>query len=185
MKQFSAKDTPFIKAVVLSTTMLLLSVGSSSGQGAHQPAPKTLAEKEQISKQKAEAILASIPGIHFSKGIPTNFPIATYNSNVVRTNFSNSTKGPPTAAAVIITRDKPDRVFQWYQDTCKRGNWALKIPTPKAMSVIGKQGKIYMLDADKQDQHLSVFCIVQQKTNNTLISISWSKKKQAFGPGGR
>jgi hypothetical protein len=164
------------RACVICSVAACLSTTATFGQAANQ-APKTAAEKAQISQKKREELLGKIPGIQFSNSIPVNFPIPPYTSNVIRKNFSNSTKGIPTAAVNIVTSDPARNVYQWYQDVCSKGNWSVKIPSAQGQNQIGKANKLYMLQADKGDQHMSIFCVAQAKSADTIISISWEKKK--------
>jgi hypothetical protein len=132
-------------------------------------------ESPAVLQQKAQALLNSIPNVHFSKDIPVNFPIPTYPANVTRKTFSNSTKGIASAAATIFTKDSPDRVYQWYQDACRRGSWNIATPTAQLASTIGKVGRLYFMNAKKDTQLVSIVCILDKKTSGTIISISWSK----------
>jgi hypothetical protein len=127
-------------------------------------------------KMTVEQVMNQIPNVHFSKEIPANFPVPKYPRNVTKTSFDNTTKGHPSAAALIVTKDAPQDVFQWYKDYFQRTNWAVKVPTDKGMSQIGKQGQLYMINAEKDNQILAIFCILDKKTNGTKVDISWTKK---------
>lgn len=120
-------------------------------------------------------ILSKIPGMHFAPSIPSNFPVSIYKSNVVRTNFSNTTKGTPVATATIITKDQMKAVFDWYQDALRRGSWAFQTPTDKAMQQIGQLGRLYILKGEKGQERLNIFLTPDQTSGGTNIGISWTK----------
>jgi hypothetical protein len=141
-------------------------------QTKQHPQPLTTEQKQQ----QLHDILSRIPNVHMASQIPVNFPIPTYPNNVVRTNFSNSTKGTPTAAAMIVTRDQPKDVFQWYVDACTKSSWAVKIPTAQGMSLMTKKQQFMMLNAQKDNQQISLFCIPDTKTPGTMVNISWCKR---------
>ncbi|HEY9717201.1 MAG TPA: hypothetical protein V6C69_07025 [Trichormus sp.] len=141
-------------------------------QSKQRPQPLTVEQKQQ----ELHDILSRIPNVHMATQIPVNFPIPAYPNNVVRTNFSNSTKGTPTAAAMIVTRDHPKDVFQWYVDACTRSAWSVKIPTPQAMSLMTKKQQFMMLNAKKDNQEIALFCMPDSKTSGTLVNISWCKR---------
>ncbi len=140
-------------------------VKSSAGSRARAP----------IQKQILSPVI-KIPGIHFSKTFPTNFSLPIYPTNVTKKAFFNSTQGPPTATATIITTDSSDLVFQWYQSACKRDNWQVKIPTDKTMSKIGKPG-LRMLSAQKGKQETFIYCIPTPKKSGTTVEITWSLRQ--------
>jgi hypothetical protein len=158
-----------ISLLALQCTMCSEPVAAQSKQ---RPQPMTPEQKQQ----ELHDMLSRIPNVHLATQIPVNFPIPMYSSNVMTTNFSNSTKGRPTAAAMIITRDQPKDVFQWYVDNCTKSYWSVKIPTPQAMSAITqKQPQFYMFNAKKDNQQIALFCSANKKTTGTLVSISWAK----------
>ncbi|HEY9784466.1 MAG TPA: hypothetical protein V6D17_03620 [Candidatus Obscuribacterales bacterium] len=165
-----------------NTTFLVtafLFLFSGSGMFAQQPSKQQQARSAQknlsaLRQQKLEEVLRA-QNLHFSNEIPVNFPVPPYTSNIVKTAFFNSTKGKPAAALTIITKDSPDIVFQWYQGTLKKGDWRVQIPTDKAMSMLGKQGQLYMIDAQKDKHQLNIFLVKDTKAPGTTINISWTK----------
>lgn len=175
-KVFNQKETLVptrLNITYLVSAAVLFSASASVAQ--EKSNWKTEATSKQTKQEKVRAVLGSIPGVRFAKELPLNFPIPPYKSNVEKTSFSHSTKGSPTAAATIITKDSAKTVFEWYQDRCKEAGWRVKIPTSQAMSKIGKEGQMYMIDARKENQQLYVFCISNSGKAGTTISISWSK----------
>ena len=152
--------------VTSTVSMTAVSMSSQVGLAAPQSAPV---------KHTAEEFINQIPNVKFNKNLPDNFPIPKYPQNVTKTNFVYSTKGLPAASANIVTSDTPQKVFDWYQDACKKSGWQIKVPTDKAMDQLGKKGSLFMIEGDKSKEHMSLFCTPQKKTPGTMISINWSK----------
>lgn len=163
-----------ISALTLAITMSACAQAQVSGQT--QAQGQTAAPASGQAKPVAQPVAErKIPGLKLTAGIPTNFPVPKYTSNVLNTTFSNSTKGAPTAAANIVTRDEPQKVFDWYQSTMKNDGWNIKVPTAKAMAAYAKSGQFFMLRATKAKSEVSVFVIKGEKQSNTAISISWAQ----------
>jgi len=156
----------------IAMVALLITTLTAAAGLAQNKTPHSRAEAEQLF----HSAVNQLP-IHVAKEIPVNFPIPSYPNNVVQSNFANSKKGHPTAAASIITKDQPQQVFQWYQDTCTKNAWTVKTPTPQAMSMMTKGLQFYLLTAKKENQQIQVVCTAYKKTSGTLVSISWSKSK--------
>lgn len=161
-----------ISMLTLAITIFSLGQGPVFAQGQTQTVSPTGGQTKPVAQPVAER---KIPGLKLTAGIPVNFPVPKYTSNVVNTTFSNSTKGSPTAAANIVTRDEPQKVFDWYQSTMKTEGWNLKVPTAKAMAAYAKSGQFFMLRATKGKNEVSVFVIKPEKQTNTAISISWAQ----------
>jgi hypothetical protein len=106
---------------------------------------------------------------------PTNFPVPVYTSNVIQTNFSNSTKGQPTAAATLLTKDPPERVFEFYQSALTRNKWAVRVPSPKARAEMNIGNDYYFLSAELGKQSIELTCSGNSKANTTFLSITWHK----------
>lgn len=129
--------------------------------------------------KKAKRITANdLPGIHFATDIPTNFPIPSYSSNVVRKIFSTSTTGVASASATIFTKDQPDRVYSWYKDSCKSAGWAILSPNPQGGTKISKSGPLYLIEAKKDRQRATILCRPDKKTGGTTVGIAWSKARK-------
>jgi hypothetical protein len=177
LEQIKGGAMKWVTAITLSFWAVQPLPGAAAGttEQAGQSPSGTVVRK-RMTPQEAQDLLNKIPGMHFAKGIPTNFPVPTYPNNVTRTGFINSTKGPPSAGATIITKDSPQTVFNWYQNACKQGNWLVKIPSPQAMNAISKKQRVYMVNAEKDNQQVQIFCIENKKDSGTKISISWRKK---------
>ncbi len=159
----------------VSTLMAITAAAPMTlAQGAPKVTPLT-ASKTAGSDVMAR-VLSSRPNLHFSKGIPVNFPVPAYTSNVVRTNFVNSLKGPPRATASIMTRDRPDQVFQWYLDNCKKTNWILKVPTDQFLQQMRKKVNIYMMTGQKDKEEVQIFCTENKRPAGTTVNIMWTKK---------
>jgi hypothetical protein len=174
VKTLDAAKRVGLSAVLGVLVAMLISAPMGSAQNASHALP---GQKPTIDgRAKLQEILNALPNMHISKGIPSNFPVPSYTSNVVKTNFESTTKGPPHANASIVTRDRPDQVFQWYQDNCRKANWIVKVPSDKFMAQIGKVGKLYMLTGQKDKEEVRIFCTPSHKPIGTLVSILWTKK---------
>ncbi|MGH9552978.1 MAG: hypothetical protein ACRD3W_26605, partial [Terriglobales bacterium] len=114
--------------------------------------------------------------VRVSQTWPTNFPVPVYNSNVLRTSFTYSTKGPPTAGATLATRDQPSQVLSFYQSACISANWKVKVPSQKALAELSPNGDILFLSAEQGKQVMNITCTRNPKTDTTNLSISWQKK---------
>lgn len=119
----------------------------------------------------------TICGIRLEEKWPLNFAVPKYTSNVVSSHFSNSVKGEPSAAAMLVTTDQPKNVYVWYQDACRTAGWKFSLPTDKALSKMSKHGECYFIDANKEKQHAFICFTANKKPPGTLISISWSLRR--------
>jgi hypothetical protein len=106
---------------------------------------------------------------------PTNFPVPVYASNVVQTTFSHSTKGQPTAAASLITRDAPLRAFEFYQSALSRAKWTVRVPSAKARADLNLGSDYYFLSAEQGKQSIYLTCAASPGSGTTLVNISWQK----------
>ncbi len=120
----------------------------------------------------------NVPGMIYAEQIPTNFAIPAYTSNVVRKRFIATSKGPPSATVLIITKDPIAQVFDWYKNTCKQANWAFKTPNTEGAAKLSKSGTLYMIDGNKERDHVYVFCNPDKKTAGTAVTINWSRDKK-------
>lgn len=172
-RTLNKSDSRLILALAC-TGSLVLSINASLAQNA--------ANKPKTQKWTAEQIKAmvktplQIEGMRMTKVLPSNFPVAQYPSNVLRTDFSNSTKGSPTAAATIVTKDPPEKVFNWYQDFFRRDRWKSKTPTAQAMQKIGKAGELFLISAQKERNDVNLFLVKNPNEPGTLINVSWALK---------
>jgi hypothetical protein len=161
-----------ISILTLAITLLPLGQAGVFAQGQTQSGATAGSQAKPVAQPIPER---KIPGLKLTAGIPVNFPVPKYTSNVINTTFSNSTKGSPTAAANIVTKDEPQKVFDWYQSTMKSDGWNLKVPTAKAMAAYAKSGQFFMLRGSKGKNEVSVFVIKPERQTNTAISISWAQ----------
>ena len=163
---------------VIIGVVLVSSIFSDKALAQHTINGHTFRFSPQEAQQAAKFV-NNIPGLHLAKDIPSNFPIPAYTSNVVRKSFVNSTvKGPPAAGVNIVTKDQPKVVYDWYLDVCKQNKWLVKTPTAQLMQKMGKAGQFYMLDAEKERDQLSVFCVADPESRGTMISINYSMKRK-------
>jgi hypothetical protein len=108
---------------------------------------------------------------------PVNFPVPVYPSNVTQTSFSNSTQGQPRAAATLITKDAPGRVFDFYQSALNRAKWTVRLPSGKARAEMNLGSDFYFLTAEQGSQSIYLTCAGNQKTNATYVNITWQKNR--------
>jgi hypothetical protein len=126
--------------------------------------------------EKKRAWLREKYHMSMSQQWPINFPLPVYTSNVIQTTFSNSTKGQPTAAASLLTRDPPGQVFDFYQSALSRAKWTVRVPSGKARSEMNIGSDLYFLSADQGKQSINLTCESNPKSNVTSVTISWKKK---------
>ena len=77
---------------------------------------------------------------------------------------------------MIITKDQPRMVFDFYQSACVRANWTVRVPSAKALETIGRNGDLFILTADQGKQTMFLTCARHRATNGTMVSISWQQK---------
>jgi hypothetical protein len=172
--------TLFRNAIIFTTLQFVLlltcsDAGFTQGNALDpEQLKKSLAgmTKEQI-KQKYMSM--AFPNRHVSDKWPTNFPLPKYANNVLSTQFSNSTKGRPSAQATLTTKDSPQVVFSFYKDACERGGWAVRTPSAKAMANSKHVGQFFMLEGKKDNQEIELTCLPSSKNSATILSIMWYK----------
>jgi len=157
--------------------MIFTSLGSVLYPQNSQAQSSASGADNKTKKAAKQFSLADIPGMRFTPDIPINFPLPSYNSNVVHKSFINSTKGPPSASLTLITRDQPEVVYEWYKATCRNGGWTFSTPKPQATSKLSKIGTLYMIDAKKDRNQVRIFCFPDKKTQGTSVGIAWCKTK--------
>lgn len=186
MEHQDMDKVPSIEVRVASTILALvasafpLTLITSTWAGAAQPtAQSTPAEKAEMkrdSQQKLQQVLTG-SAIHPSSQFPANFPVGAYPNNVVKTNFIGATKGRPAAAAVIVTKDPPNTVFDWYQSACKKAGFNVQAHRPSPVGKAARADKTYVVNATKDKQQLYIFCMQDPKAAATRVSMSWELKK--------
>lgn len=171
---------PFLKGILMGVGLSLL-VGSIGliDLEAQAQSSQTASRQNQSTKKPKERLKnlseIKVPGLKFSEKIPSNFPIPEYPRNVLKKSFIHSTKGSPTATANIITKDSSQVVFRWYQAVCKRGGWKIRVPKEQTLSS-GKNSKMYMLDAVKGHNSVSITCYkcMDPSFKGTSVNIAWA-----------
>jgi hypothetical protein len=149
---------------------------STSASPAHGTPTEPANLRGLTPSQKAHVVLGEIPNIRFASSMPSNFPLPTYTNNVTQTNFSSNTRGRPTAAAAVITTDPADRVCSWYKDALGKAGWQVQTPNFDALCKMGKQGRLFMLKANKANQEVYIYCLPRAR-GGTISSITWEMKK--------
>jgi hypothetical protein len=137
--------------------------------------PELQAQLQEKINAANQVLSAKVPA-KTKHGIPLNFPIPVYPSNVLTSNFIHTTHGPARAKATIVTTDPPNTAINWYQATCIKDNWVVRLPNAKAQSKLQKNGPDYMLNARKGQQEVVIECIKTKNEQETLISINWILK---------
>jgi hypothetical protein len=137
--------------------------------------PADHAKASQASVQSKRDSVKLKGGYHLSTKVPTNFPLPVYSSNVLDTCFENSTKGTPTAALNIITKDSANAAFEWYKTQCAATGWQVRMPKESAKSDKEKKGQLFILNAIKGEQRSIIMCSQSTKHPKTVINITWMK----------
>jgi len=116
-----------------------------------------------------------IDGLQVSVKAPSNFPLPVYASNIISTNFSNTTKGAPMADLTLLTKDDTKTVFEWYKTQCSNTGWQVRTAKQSAMSAKDKAGRLFILNAIKGEQQGTITVSSNGKHPETVINILWIK----------
>lgn len=163
---------------VLVTTTVSYALTAHVNCQAQTPPSTSRPQSDADVKKLVDQIYNSIPNTRQSTQIPANFPIQNYASNVSQLSFSHSTKGQPSAAASILTRDRPRTVFEWYQSSLRNSGWTTKSPSAKAMSEMGKEDQLFIIEGEKEKHRIYLF-LTPNKQGGTAISVTWTKAPQS------
>ncbi len=160
--------------VVLSSSIWLVLCTPAIGQNTKADPATIEAMKAAFSTPEKRAnFFKQSFGVSFDQTWPSNFPVPKYPSNVLQSTFEHSTKGPPTAVAMIITKDTSKTVFDFYNSALTRAGWTVTQPAEKALAQINKGGTQFFLNATQGRQEMSITCSPHRKSNGTVVSISW------------
>ncbi len=162
-----------IRIVFICSLIGLLCVSPAIGQNTKWDAATIEAMKSLSTPEKRANMFKQAFGVSIDPTWPTNFPVPKYPSNVLQSTFDHSTKGQPTAVAMIITKDPPKTVFDFYNSACTRAGWTVRMPAEKALAQINKGGTQFFLNASQGRQVMFITCSPHRKTNGTVVSISW------------
>lgn len=155
---------------------IVVSASPAVAQTYQNATPEVMKSVEAYkSKENLTKLLSEKYHLAMSDSWPSNFPLPVYTSNLVSKNFSHSTKGRPTAGAMLITKDQPKTVFDFYNSACKRANWKVRVPSDKALALLNKTGEMYILTAEQGKQSIYLTCRKDRASNGTSVSISWTK----------
>ena len=166
------------KQLLFHIAICSTSTASALAQADANYDPKLLQAVHSLdTPEKLANVLRDKFHISLSGKWPTNFPLPVYNSNVIQTSFCNSTKGQPTAGATLITKDQPQQVFDFYLSACRQGNWQVKLPSAKARADLHMPDDLFFLTADRDNQTMSLTFTRDRKSNGTVVSITWQKKR--------
>jgi len=169
-----------IKKVILAFIVVSTSTGASALAQENPNAPNQSAAALHSAKSidtpdKKTKWLRERYHMMLSQQWPVNFPVPVYNSNLIQTTFSNSTLGQPRAAASLLTKDPPGRVFDFYQSALNRAKWTVRVPSQKARTEMNAGNDLYFLTADQGKQSIYLTCAANPKSNVTFVSITWKK----------
>jgi len=171
--------TKLVRAVILTGACVAPTLPLAAQTPTPVPAQAQQGARPSGQAKEKKPFVFNIPSMHYAEQIPANFPIPAYTSNVTRKRFLNTIKGPPSASAMIDTKDRVEMVYDWYKDACKRDNWIYRTPTPQAATKMSKSGKpIYMIEATKDKQHVLIFCNPDPKTGGTSVHMNWTKERK-------
>lgn len=170
----------FRTAMALTSLQTILLLTGSSNVLAQEVAPSPEQVKAEFAgmtpAQALDKIMArSVKGVRFADSWPTNFPLPKYPNNVTETKFLNTTQGPPSASASLMTKDPAETVFQFYLDACRRDGWKVKMPSAKALEKTRGATNFYMLEGRKDKRMVRIFCLQNPKTHATSLGITWFK----------
>ncbi len=161
-------------SVLIALSLFTVCADRCLAEAAKEPSP----ERQKINEANVlKRDNLKVKGVHHTVQIPVNFPLPIYSTNVLSTNFSNSIKGTPVAAATIVTKDSAKIAFDWYKAQCSASGWQVRTPKQSAMSESEKKGQLFILNALKGEQQSTVMCAQSNKHPNTVINISWMKHK--------
>ena len=162
------------------------SFAQSTAKGAHSPkgdaqskaflgpTPISQAEAQKAAQQKVEQLFTAM-GVHVSNQIPVNFPVPPYPSNVTKTVFTNSLKPPQAATALLLTNDPTEKVFQYYWAAAIKAGFKAYVKKPKpARTKKRKADRLYAVKAVKNRQELKIFCLPDDKTRGTKVTMLWT-----------
>lgn len=166
------------RKALISIAVIALGSQSCFAQGTVTPNSRTQSAQRPAVQPPSQFMLPGSDNLHYSKKIPTNFPLPIYRSNLVKTAFINSTKGVPmTAVANIITKDSPKAVFDWYRRECEQSGWKVLTPSEKLMALKKSTKEFYMLSAFKDQQTARMFFYTGPKDEGTSANVQWASVK--------
>lgn len=161
------------RAIVLS----IITISTTTSLAIAQPSAETMEKARKmgllnLQKGQAPAYL-KVPNMHMAQSAPANFPVDVYRSNVVSTNFMNSTTGAPSASLSIVTKDSPATVNQFYLGALRRGNWVVQTATNEVLAKLGAPGTVFVLQGTRAKERVSVN-VIGKNDNTTNLSITWA-----------
>ncbi len=155
---------------------LMILLSATSHAAIAQAPPETLEKARKLGvlnlKKGELPSYLKIPNVHITQSVPTNFPVDVYRSNVVTTNFMNTTQGAPTATLSIVTKDSPSTVNSFYQSALRSRSFALQIPKAELLAKMGPPGTAFMMQGTRSKEQISV-SIVGRQDGNTYVSVNW------------
>lgn len=160
-----------------STWLITLFVGLSTLTSDVCSFSQTSKAPKSPYKSTEEARLSNhLDGAHISLKAPTNFPLPVYSSNIISTNFTNTTKGLPMADLTLITKDDGKSVFEWYKTQSANMGWQVRSPKQSAMTTQEKAGRLFILNAIKGQQQGTITVSSSVKHPETVINVVWTKQ---------
>ncbi len=151
----------------------LFSAGIANAQAPSEATMERLKQMGITPDMKAPPVWAIPQGLHRTDTVPSNFPIAVYRSNVTSTTFYNTTKGAPSASLSITTKDPPDVVYRFYQQSLVSGGWRTQMPTAEALAKIAKAGTYFMIAGTRDVQGFNMTIRANPQVAGSAVSINW------------
>jgi hypothetical protein len=168
LKNSKLAKTVFLSTVVSSFLVASENVCSVAQAWKNQKSSyKTLEEARLNIKVKG--------GAHIALKAPNNFPLPVYASNIISTNFTNTTTGLPMADLTLVTKDDAKTVFEWYKSQCSGSGWQVRMPKQSAMTPKEKAGRLFLLNAVRGDQQSNISISSGTKHPETIVNIVWMK----------
>ncbi|MFN8553330.1 MAG: hypothetical protein U0103_17790 [Candidatus Obscuribacterales bacterium] len=168
MKSSNSAKLVGLTAAFVGVLTLTSDVSSLSQTSKVEKSPYKSTEEARLSNH--------LEGAHISLKAPSNFPLPVYSSNIISTNFTNTTKGVPMADLTLITRDDGKGVFEWYKVQCVNMGWQVRTPKQSAMGTQEKAGRLFVLNAIKGQQQGNITVSRSVKHPETVINVVWMKQ---------
>ncbi|MCC7532147.1 MAG: hypothetical protein IT342_26830 [Candidatus Melainabacteria bacterium] len=174
MKDKLRKNGVAVSKVLLAS---MIAISATASMGFAQPSAATMEKARQLGllnlkKGQLPAAL-QIPNMHMATAAPVNFPVDVYRSNVLSTNFMNTTSGAAAASLTIVTKDTPTTVNQFYLGALRRGNWVTQTATNEILAKMGPPGAAFILQGTRGKERVTVN-ILARSDGTTNLTVSWA-----------
>ncbi len=161
------------KAVLVS----IIAMSTTSSLAFAQPSAETMEIARKLgllNLKKGEAPKGlQIPNLHLATAAPANFPVDVYRSNVLSTNFMNTTAGAASASLNIVTKDTPTTVNSFYLSALRRGAWVTQAATSEMLAKMGPPGSAFILQGTRGKERVTVN-ILARPDGTTSLAVTWA-----------